>query len=419
VRQSLVLLKNNGGLLPFASNKHVLVTGDGADNISKQSGGWTITWQGTGLKNADFPGGTSVWAGVKAATKAGGGSAELSTDGSYKKKPDVAIVVFGENPYAEFQGDLKVLTLPGSMTQHLDIMKKLRDEKIPVVAILLSGRPLWQNRELNLANAYLAAWLPGTEAGGIADVLFRKKDGSVNYDFSGKLSYSWPRDAAAAPLNVNKEPYDPLFPLGFGLTYAAPAELAVLPEEPGISADLMSTGSFFDKGLPVTPWSLRIANESNSTRVTTVPAESTGGRVKVTAVDDTVQEGARRFVFDGSGKATVQITSEGTADLSREANGDVMLLVRLRHDTDAPKDLTLGIRCGAGCGASLPFADTLNGVAAGKWQTVGIPLRCFAKAGADVAKVNEALVVESEKKLDFSLSQVKLGTVADKVVSCN
>ena len=154
VRQSLVLLKNNGGLLPLAANKHVLVTGDGADNIGKQSGGWTITWQGTGLNNADFPGGTSIWGGMKAAVKAAGGSAELSTDGSYKKKPDVAIVVFGENPYAEFQGDLKVLTLPGSMTQHLEIMKKLQDEKIPVVAILLSGRPLWQNRELNLANAY-------------------------------------------------------------------------------------------------------------------------------------------------------------------------------------------------------------------------------------------------------------------------
>jgi len=190
VRESLVLLKNNGGLLPLAANKHVLVTGDGADNISKQAGGWTITWQGSGLKNADFPGGTSIWGGVSAAVKAGGGSAELSTDGSFKKKPDVAVVVFGENPYAEFQGDLKVLTLPGSMTQHLDIMRKLQEEKIPVVAILLSGRPLWQNRELNLANAYVAAWLPGSEGGGIADVLFRKKDGSVNYDFTGKLSYS-------------------------------------------------------------------------------------------------------------------------------------------------------------------------------------------------------------------------------------
>jgi beta-glucosidase len=419
VRQSLVLLKNNGGLLPLAANKHVLVTGDGADNIGKQSGGWTITWQGTGLKNADFPGGTSIWGGVKAAVKSGGGSAELSTDGSFKKKPDYAIVVFGENPYAEFQGDLKVLTLPGSMTQHLDIMKKLQDEKIPVVAILLSGRPLWQNRELNLANAYVAAWLPGTEGGGISDVLFRKKDGAVNFDFTGKLSFSWPRDAAGAPLNVGKDGYDPLFPLGFGLTYASPAELAALPEDPGISAELMSTGLFFDKGQPVQPWSLRVSNGADTTRITTVPVETVGGRVKVTAIDDTVQEGARRFVFDGSGSAAVQITSEGTVDLSREANGDVMLLVRLRRDADAAKDVKFGMACGAGCGGSLPFADTLASLPAGKWQTVGIPLKCFAKAGVDVTKVNQTLSIESEGKLDIALSQAKLGTVADKTYACN
>jgi beta-glucosidase len=419
VRESLVLLKNNGGLLPLAPDKHVLVTGDGADNISKQAGGWTVTWQGTGLTNADFPGGTSVWGGVKAAVKAGGGSAELSTDGSYKRKPDVAIVVFGENPYAEFQGDLKVLTLPGSMTQHLEIMKKFQDEKIPVVAVLLSGRPLWQNRELNLANAYVAAWLPGTEGGGISDVLFRKRDGSVNHDFSGKLSYSWPRDAKGDPLNVGQENYDPLFPLGFGLTYAAPQELATLSEDPGIPSELMSTGSFFDKGVAVAPWSLRVSNGADSTRITTVPAEAVGGRVKVTAVDDQVQEGARRFVFAGDGKGTVQITSEGAADLSREANGDVMLLVRLKREGDIPKDLKLGVACGAGCGGTVPIADTVSAVPAGKFQTIGIPLKCFAKSGADVSKVNEAMVLETEGKLDLAFSQVKLGTVADKVHSCN
>ena len=419
VRQSLVLLKNNGGLLPLAANKHVLVTGDGADDISKQNGGWTITWQGTGLNNADFPGATSVWGGVKAAVKAGGGSAELSADGNFKKKPDYAIVVFGEHPYAEFQGDLKVLTLPGSNTQHLDIMKKLQDEKIPVVAILLSGRPLWQNRELNLANAYVAAWLPGTEGGGISDVLFRKKDGSVNHDFTGKLSYSWPRDATGTPLNVNQEPYDPLFPFGFGLTYAAPAELASQPEDPGVPAEFMSTGSYFDKGVPVQPWSLRVSNGQDTTRITTVPVETVGGRVKVTAVDDAVQEGGRRFVFDGSGSAAVQITSEGTVDISRETNGDVMLLVRLRRDADAPKDVKLGMGCGAGCGGSVAIADTLASVPAGKWQTIGVPLKCFAKAGVDVSKVNQTLAIESGSKLDVSISQVKLGTVADKTVTCN
>jgi beta-glucosidase len=419
VRQSLVLLKNNGGLLPLATNQHVLVTGDGADSIMKQSGGWTITWQGTGLKNSDFPGGTSVWGGVQAAVKAGGGSAELSTDGSYKKKPKVAIVVFGENPYAEFQGDLKVLTLPGSTTQHLEIMQKLKAENIPVVAILMSGRPLWQNRELNLANAYVAAWLPGTEGGGISDVLFRKKDGSVNYDFTGKLSFSWPKDATGALLNVNREPYDPLFAFGFGLTYAAASELAPLPEDPGIPSELMSTGSYFDKGIPVQPWSLRVSNGPDSTRITTTPVEAIGGRVKVTAIDDQVQEGARRFVFAGDGPAAVEITSEGSVDLSREANGDVMLLVRMRREAAAPKDVTIGMACGAGCGGTLPFGDTLAAIDAGKWTTVGISLKCFQKANVDVSKVNEVFEISSSGKLDIALSQVKLGTVADRLHSCN
>src|SRR6187455_387156 len=360
VRQSLVLLKNNGGLLPLAANKHVLVAGDGADNISKQNGGWTITWQGTGLSNADFPGATSVWGGVKAAVKAGGGSAELSADGSFRKKPDYAIVVFGENPYAEFQGDLKVQTLPGSMTQHLEIMKKLQEEKIPVVAILLSGRTLWQNRELNLANAYVAAWLPGTEGGGISDVLFRKKDGSVNHDFTGKLSYSWPRDATGTPLNVGQEPYDPLFAFGFGLSYAAPAELAAQSEDPAFPASLCPPVWSFARACPFHPGRCRVSNGSDSTRISSVPAESVGGRVKVTAVDDQVQEGARRFVFAGDGKGTVQITSEGAVDLSREANGDVMLLLRVKREGNVPKDLKLGVACGAGCGGLVPFAETLN-----------------------------------------------------------
>jgi beta-glucosidase len=106
-------------------------------------------------------------------------------------------------------------------------------------------------------------------------------------------------------------------------------------------------------------------------------------------------------------------------DLSREANGDVMLLVRLRRDAAAPKDVVLGMACGAGCGGTLPFGDTLAGLASGKWTTVGISLKCFQKAGVDVSKVNEVFNLRSEGKLDFSFSQVKLGTVADQTYSCN
>ena len=119
VRESLVLLKNHHGVLPIDPRKHILVAGDGADNISRQNGGWTLTWQGTGLTNANFPGATSIWAGLRAQVQAAGGSAELSVDGDYKQKPDVAIVVFGEDPYAEFQGDLPNLAYrPGNGAGH-------------------------------------------------------------------------------------------------------------------------------------------------------------------------------------------------------------------------------------------------------------------------------------------------------------
>ena len=105
VRESLVLLKNKNNLLPIAANQRVLVAGDGADNIGKQSGGWSITWQGTNNKNADFPGATSIYKGLEEQISAAGGSVTLSADGTFEQRPDVAIVVFGEEPYAEGHGD--------------------------------------------------------------------------------------------------------------------------------------------------------------------------------------------------------------------------------------------------------------------------------------------------------------------------
>src|SRR5690606_12447791 len=114
VRESLVLLKNQDGLLPLQPKQRVLVAGNGADNVGKQAGGWTLTWQGTGTTRADFPNADSIWQGLERAVSAAGGSAELAVDGKYAQKPDVAVVVFGEEPYAEFQGDRKSRRLNSS-----------------------------------------------------------------------------------------------------------------------------------------------------------------------------------------------------------------------------------------------------------------------------------------------------------------
>jgi beta-glucosidase len=239
VRESLVLLKNEGGLLPLRRNANVLVVGDGADNIPKQTGGWTVSWQGTDNSKAEFPGATSIFQGIAHAVGEAGGTASSAarldpaaqgcanatgagcagTTDRPQARPDIAIVVFGEDPYAEWFGDLRSIDYRGAGGPELALLQQLRQAAVPRVCVFLTGRPLWVEPELAACDAFVVAWLPGTEGGGIADVLFRKADGSVNYNFVGQLSFSWPRTVAQTSLNRNDAKYDPLFPYGFGLRY--------------------------------------------------------------------------------------------------------------------------------------------------------------------------------------------------------
>jgi beta-glucosidase len=233
VRKSLVLLKNNGGLLPLEASARVLVAGDAADDIGRQAGGWSLTWQGDGTGNADFPHGQSIAAGIEEALRAGGGVAELAPDGAFTTHPDVAIVVFGERPYAESRGDVATLEHQPGDKRDLALLGRLRAQGIPVAAVLLSGRPLWVTPEINAADAFVAAWLPGSEGGGVADLLVRAPDGSIRHDFSGRLGYSWPSEPEGPPPNRGEPGPDPLFAYGYGLTYRDRVELPALPEAPG------------------------------------------------------------------------------------------------------------------------------------------------------------------------------------------
>jgi beta-glucosidase len=222
VRESLVLLKNDNQLLPLSRQQQVLVAGDGADSIPKQCGGWTYTWQGTGITNANFPGATTIWDGIRQVVEAGGGSPELSADGSYHTAPDVAVVVFGENPYAEGYGDRPNLDYGASRPGDLALLQSLQAAGIPVVSIFLSGRPLWTTPEIDASDVFVAAWLPGTEGDGIAEVIFRDSNEEMAYNFKGLLSFSWPRFPDQTTVNRGDEDYDPLFPYGYGLRYPDP-----------------------------------------------------------------------------------------------------------------------------------------------------------------------------------------------------
>lgn len=407
VRKSLVLLKNTG-VLPLKKGARLLVAGDGADDVARQSGGWTITWQGTGLTRDQFPGATTLWEGLKSAAEAVGGSAQLAPDGRFTEKPDAAIVVFGETPYAEFQGDIRSLQLRSDLTGPLATMKALKAQGIPVVAVMLTGRPLFVNPELNAADAFVVAWLPGSEGGGVADVLYAK-DGA---DFTGRLPTAWPRTARHGD--------DPLYAYGYGLSLAqGPAPWTALPEDPGVAAEAVP-GVYLQRGQAQTGWALVLTDPYAAPHVVgPVPASTPGGRVAITAIDKDVQEGARRIVVGkGPEPATIALEAASPRDLSRETNGDVLLLLNLKLDAKPGATVTISARCGSGpCAAPVALPE-LAGMPLGEWKTLAVPLKCLLPAGSTSTAVSSPMVLTTRGQLSFGLASVTLGTKGDILAGC-
>ena len=208
VRQSLVLLKNENATLPLAKGvARIHVGGKSADDIGNQCGGWTVEWQG---RSGDVTtGGTTILEAIKN-TVSPDTEVTFAIDGTGGQGASVGIVVVGERPYAEGSGDDGDLELDATDIAAIENMKAAG---IPVVVILLSGRPMIVTDVIEKADAFIAAWLPGTEGQGVADVLFG------DYKPTGKLSFTWPRSIEQLPINVGDENYDPLFAFGYGLTY--------------------------------------------------------------------------------------------------------------------------------------------------------------------------------------------------------
>lgn len=207
VRQSLVLLKNDNQILPLSKNlTRIHVAGKNADNLGNQCGGWTISWQGS---SGNITVGTTILQAIQN-TVSSGTQVTYSLDGNGAAGADVAVVVIGETPYAEGAGDRSNLNLS---SEDAIAITNVNNSGVPMVLILVSGRPLIITPVLGICDAILAAWLPGSEGQGVADVLFG------DYNPSGKLSHSWPADMAQIPINFGDPGYNPLFPYGYGLSY--------------------------------------------------------------------------------------------------------------------------------------------------------------------------------------------------------
>jgi beta-glucosidase len=206
VAKSLVVLKNEGGVLPLRKDARIHVCGFRADDIGVQCGGWSVGWRGG--HGAITPVGATIRQAIT--DVAGGGRVTFSKDAMGAASADVVVAVVGEEPYAEGSGDRTELSLSGEDRQVVAAAK--RSGK-PVVVVLLTGRPMVLGEVADAASGLVAAWLPGTEGAGVADVLF----GLVKP--TGKLSCSWPRDMGQIPINVGDAKYDPLYPYGHGLSW--------------------------------------------------------------------------------------------------------------------------------------------------------------------------------------------------------
>lgn len=205
VSASLVLLKNSNQVLPLKKNlKHIAVVGAAADDIGVQCGGWTIAWQGRAGNVTT--GGTTLLAAIKGAVSANT-VVTYSADGNNLQSPDAVIVAVGEQPYAEMKGDRQDLNLSA---EDAALIAKAKAAGAPVVTLLYSGRPLVLGSALDNSDAFVAAWLPGTEGQGMTDVLFG------NRPFTGKLPRLWPSNNEQ--LAVDRAAGQAQFPVGFGLT---------------------------------------------------------------------------------------------------------------------------------------------------------------------------------------------------------
>lgn len=415
VRRSLVLLKNNEGVLPVDPRKRVLVAGEGADSISRQSGGWTLTWQGTGTERADFPNAQTIWEGIRDAVSAAGGTPQLAVDGRFETRPDVAIVVFGEEPYAEFIGDVSHLGYQTGKPTDLALIQRLKAAGIPVVGVFLSGRPMWVNREINAADAFVAAWLPGSEGGGVADVLLATADGKVAHDFRGRLAFSWPRSALQSPLNAGDAGYDPQFPLGFGLSYAAPAQTPALSEVSGLEGrEQTASDVFFASGEEAEGWAWWIADsEQRGMQVTRLPNRDGVQSLEIGAVDHRAQEDARRIRWKGGLRGRAWLEAEQSVDLRGVPATQPQLVVTLRLGArpDAPVRIALA-------GTPLRADALLATLTPGEWVEIGLPLACYARAGAPLGVVRRVLELDTEGPLDLAVSRVALGVAAGPVLAC-
>ncbi len=419
VRESLVLLKNNENILPLPGTLKVLVVGKSADNMANQTGGWTLTWQGTENANSDFPNATTVLAGLQEAFGASNVTFSEDADGVDASDYDAVIAVIGETPYAEGVGDIGRRSLEAArlFPEDLAVLDRVSGAGTPVVTVLLTGRPLFINKELNRSDALVVGWLPGTEGAGIADLLVHGP--RTGEGFVGTLSFSWPKTGCDKPLNLGDEGYDPLFAFGYGLRNGDTVTVPQLDESaedrchpappPGdtVTEELM----FFDRR-DVDPYKAFIASPTSwaGTPIgNDVNAVVTHPNITVRTSDINVQLDARKVTWTGEGAGQFLISNPtGGVDVTGYLAADAALVFDTIVTKAPSARVVIGARSIYPNLTQLDATSLFTDLAGAGRSTVKIPLSCFAAdERVDFSNMDTPLVIHTDGTFEAAFSNIR------------
>ena len=417
VRQSIVLLKNNDSVLPLNPKKHYLVVGKSAIDIKNQMGGWTISWQGRDNLNNEFPGTKNIFTAIKTHIEKDGGTVEYSSDGSYKQKPDAAIMVYGEEPYAEGDGDLKSIIFNNPDTNYYSVMKKISNQNIDIISLFISGRPLVINRELNISKAFVELWLPGSAVEGISDIIFSTEQGEVKYDFHGKLPYSWPRNSAQTSINMDDEDYDPLFAYGYGLSYKDTVNLPNYAEEkPFIQLDKI----MFFAGSALPPNNEFIIEDKKYSKVNADFYKSPNSKVLLQKIDYQKQDDAKNIKFYSTSNINEWgIENQYLYDLSYTSNAIFELVFRKNKFESKDDKVFISFKCTKNdydihvtgndkCSATFDITDILKESKNKDWKTLKIPFKCLTEKDFDLSSISSVFSIKTSASLDIDIHSLKM-----------
>ena len=435
VRKSLVLLKNDGGVLPLSRSARVLLVGSAADAVQKQAGGYTVTWQGDDVTLDDFPGGSTLATAVGALVGSGHCTVDPYLEHADPNEYDAVLVAVGEDPYAEMFGairpwrSLEYAALKPAYARDLQTLRRVREAApgAKVVTVMFSGRPLYTTEEINLSDAFVAAWLPGPQAEGITDLLFAAAPGGPVHDFEGRLAFDWPRSKRA--MNPSRVPphlpadgsvgvgvgEEPLFAFGYGLTLRGDgdrADLGALPLDPA-DGELQAPPAIG----PVTelwpaadrPYAFHSSATANGPQLIPLTGPLKAPFIEAEPIDRLGPADALSLTFHDRRTFVYAHAEEGGAvDFSGylDRGGRLELQIRVVRPPAGPFHLTCHDNYPHD--PSLDIGDRLRALPVEEWTPFSLPLSELAAIGVEFDHVDVPFMIWTEGPAQIDISAVRL-----------